>query len=190
MILLSEVRKIAAVIGNETGNAGLLRDTVDAATLFIGHCHWFLYIDRLAGLHGHYGIRGVGGGWSSDIHGIHLFIVNQFLRIVVPFGNASFFSISFGFGNIPAHYSHYFGVVNLLESRSAFVFGYFSAANEAPFIIFSLILIYNYSSKSKSKSKSSMNSGAVKSSSSRRSFWWTSGPFGAVDKTANLTHFQ
>ena len=70
---------------------------------------------------------------SGNVHGVHLFVVNQFLGIVVPFGNPSFLGVGLSLVAISAHDGHYFGVLYFLKCRSAFVFGHFSATDESPF---------------------------------------------------------
>ena len=57
---------------------------------------------------------------SGNVHGVHLFVVNQLLGIVVPFRNPSFLGVGLGLVTISAHDGHYFGVLYFLECRSAF----------------------------------------------------------------------
>ena len=82
---LLEIRQITAVIGYETGNARLLGDTIDAGTILIAGRKGFLNINRFAGLHGHDGISGMTGRRCGHINSVHIGIVDEFLRIGIPF---------------------------------------------------------------------------------------------------------
>ena len=132
----------------------------------------------------------MGRGWGGNIYGIYVFIINQFLCIIVPFGNASFFGISFSFGDIPTHHSYHFGVFNFLKCRSTFVFGHFSAADKSPFYYFlthTCILFFKVEIKIK----------VIHEFRRSEVFQFTAILFGgasrslsAVDKSADFAHFQ
>ena len=56
---LLEIRQIAAIVGTETGHAGLLADAIDTGAVLVACGQRFLYIYWFAGLHGHDGISGM-----------------------------------------------------------------------------------------------------------------------------------
>ena len=54
-----EIRQVTAVVGDKAGDTCFVGDAVDAATFFVGDCHWLLNVDRLTCFHRHDGIGGM-----------------------------------------------------------------------------------------------------------------------------------
>ena len=91
-----EIRQFPAVVGNEAGDARLFRHTVNAGTVVVRGCQGLLHIDWLATPHSHDGKGGMTRRWRSNIDGIHLRVVNQFLRVSIVFWDAMTFCIGTG----------------------------------------------------------------------------------------------
>jgi hypothetical protein len=70
--------------------------------------------------------------WCGHIHGIHVWIIYQFLGIGVPFADAVLYGITAGMILRATHHSHHTGTLNLAESRTAFLLGYLTASDESP----------------------------------------------------------
>ena len=128
-----EVREITSVVSNETRNACFLRNTVDTGTLFVCLCHWLFNVCRLTCFHCHNSISSMRRRRSGNIYSIYFRIVYQFLCVVIPFLDTSFFGIGFCLCTVATHYSYDFRMFYFLESRTTFRFGDFAATDESPF---------------------------------------------------------
>lgn len=107
--------------------------------------------------------------------------------------NPSFLGVGLGLVTISAHDGHYFGVLYFLECRSAFVFGHFSATDESPLIILSLIIfpLFLLFLKIEFKVEIIQKFRFCKFFQTPAVFFrWPSGTFGTVDETADTAHLQ
>jgi hypothetical protein len=68
----------------------------------------------------------------SHIDGIHIWIVNQFLGIGVPFTDTVLYGIATGMILCTTHHSHYAGALYFTECRATFLLGHLAASDESP----------------------------------------------------------
>ena len=87
-------------------------------------------IDRFEVYAGNYYQR---GDIIAEIDSRDFRIVYQFLCVVIPFLDTSFFGIGFCLCTVATHYSYDFRMFYFLESRTTFRFGDFAATDESPF---------------------------------------------------------
>ena len=131
-----EIWKITTVISHKARNTGLLTDTIDTDTVVIACCQWLFYINRLACTHCHDGKGGMRRWRRSDIDGIYIRVIYQFLGIRIPFTDMMTLSITTSLVLATAHHCHNLRTFHLIEGRSALLFGYFSAADKSPIDLF------------------------------------------------------
>ena len=127
-----KIRKIPSIVSHKARHACLLRDAIDAGTIFIARCQRFLHIDGFAGFHGHDSIGGVTRRRCGDIHGIDIGIVDEFLGISIPFGDAMLHGIGPGATLRTAHDSRHARAFHLAEGRAAFGLHDLTATDESP----------------------------------------------------------
>ena len=143
LLYLLEVRKITAIVSYEAGNTRLLADAVDADAVVVARCQRFLYIAGFARMHRHDGEDGMRRRWRGDVNSIHIGVFYQFRCIRVPFAHMMALSIAACLVLASAHHSHHLRTLHFVESRSAFLFGYFSAADKSPVYLFHSLLVYS-----------------------------------------------
>ena len=131
-----EIWKITTVISHKARHTGLLADTVDTDTVVIACRQWFFYINRLSCTHCHNGKGGMRRWRRSNIDGIHIRVIYQFLSICIPFTDMVTLSITTSLVFATAHHSHNLRAFHFIEGRSALLFGYFSAADKSPIDLF------------------------------------------------------
>ena len=129
---LLEIRQVTAVISHETRDTRLLGNAVDTGTVLVAGSQRLLDIDGFAGLHGHNGVSGVTRWRSSHINGVHVRIIDQLLRISVPFSDAVLDGIGTRTLLRTAHHSLDARALDLAESRSTLTFGYLTATYKTP----------------------------------------------------------
>ena len=129
---LLEIRQVTAIISHKTRYSRLLRDTVDAGTVFVTRSQRLLNIYRFAGFHGHDGISGMTRWRCGHIYGIHIRIIDQTLGIGIPFGYVMLHGIGTGTLFCTAHHGHHTRALYLAEGRTAFEFGHLATTNKTP----------------------------------------------------------
>ena len=127
-----KIREITPIISYKTRNTCLFAHTIDSCTILITGCQWFFHIHRFTGSHSHNCKCSVTRWRRCDINGIDLCIINQFLRIGIPFPNVVSLSIRSCLVFIPTHYSHHFRSFHFIKSRSRLLFRDFSTTDKSP----------------------------------------------------------
>ena len=143
LLYLLEIRKITAIVSHKAWNTRLLADAVDADAVVVARSQRFLYVARFARTHRHDGEGGVRRRWRGDVNSIHIGVFYQLRCIRVPFAHMMALSIAACLVLASAHHSHHLRTLHFVESRSALLFGYFSAADKSPINLFHSLLVYS-----------------------------------------------
>ena len=128
-----EVGEIAAVVCHETRYAREFGDAVHAEAVVIAGGKRLFDIDGFACSHCHDCVGGMGGWWCGDVNGVDVGVVNECLCIGVELTDVVALCVRLCFFWVAAHDGNDLRAFYFSEGGSAFLFGYFTASDEAPF---------------------------------------------------------
>ena len=129
---LQEVRHVPSVVSHEARHPRFPWHSVYSRTIVITCSKRFLYINRLTCVHCHYGISRMTGRRSSDIHRIHVRVVNELWSVCIPFFYAMLLSIFFCPFLCSRHNCHNLRALHHTESRSAFLLHDLATSDKSP----------------------------------------------------------
>ena len=113
-----EVGQVTTVVGHEAWHARLFRYAVDAYAVVIARSQGLLHVDRLSRPHGHDGKGGMRAGRSGNIYRVHVWVVDERLRVGIPFPYAMPLGVGARLHLGAAHHRLDMGPFHLIESRA------------------------------------------------------------------------
>ena len=131
-----EVRQIAPVISHKARNARLPTHTVYSDAVIVCSGQRLLHINRLARTHCHNRISSVRSRRSSYIYRVHVRIIDNLLRVRVPFLYPVPLSIRARFFLASAHHRLDMRARDFIKSRSGLLLRDFSTPYKAPTNLF------------------------------------------------------